>query len=192
MLINFVDRLPHILWSVQPDGCLVDCNQHWREYTGLTWAQTQDQGWTQAIHPEDWAGYQAVWEQAQSSGKLSEATYRLRRGDGTYRWHLVRLVPQYDPTGLLCGWLGTSTDIQDLPRPAVTELERTVAQLRGIVSSMTEGLIVSDPLGNVLSMNPRALELHEYSLEAAQTHLHHYPKTFELHDLAGQIVPLAQ
>src|SRR5260221_10540556 len=38
---------------------------------------------------------------------------RLRRGDGEYRWFLVRTVPLSDVHGSVVKWLGASIDIED-------------------------------------------------------------------------------
>ncbi|WP_229409122.1 PAS domain-containing protein [Massilia yuzhufengensis] len=38
---------------------------------------------------------------------------RLRRADGSYRWHLKRAVPLRDAEGRVSGWIGTNTDIEE-------------------------------------------------------------------------------
>ena len=41
---------------------------------------------------------------------------RLRRTDGSYRWHLTRSSPIRDRSGQVLKWLGTCTDIDDQKR----------------------------------------------------------------------------
>lgn len=85
-------------------------------------------------------------------------------------------------------------------REAVAErevlLERLAAEqdrTATILSSMTEGLIVADLDGNVLSMNPAALALHGYgSAEEVHRPLADFAEQFELTTLQGQPVPLSE
>jgi len=37
----------------------------------------------------------------------------MRGGDGAYRWHLGRAIPQRSPEGAILRWYGTTTDIED-------------------------------------------------------------------------------
>ena len=73
------------------------------------------------------------------------------------------------------------------------QLETNLAQLEAIVSSMTEGLTISDPRGNVVSMNPAALRIHKYhSVEEVRRHLEEFPDTFELSHLDGRKMLLSE
>ncbi len=48
-------------------------------------------GWLELIHPADRAAYVAAIEAAEQRGRGTFAhEFRLRRGDGTYRWYLLR------------------------------------------------------------------------------------------------------
>ena len=73
------------------------------------------------------------------------------------------------------------------------QLETNLAQLEAIVTSMTEGLIISDPIGNVVSMNPAALRIHHYhSVEEVRRHLEEFPDTLELSHLDGRKMLLSE
>jgi PAS domain S-box-containing protein len=52
-----------------------------------------------------------------------ETEYRLRRGDGAYRWHLGRNVPLRDDDGHIIGWFGSATDIEDLKQAEAARRE---------------------------------------------------------------------
>ena len=68
-----------------------------------------------------------------------------------------------------------------------------LSQLEAAIESLTEGLVISDPRGNILSMNRAALALHQYeSLEQARKHLNAFPETFELRALSGEVLPAEQ
>ena len=68
------------------------------------------------MHPEDVPRWVEGWERVRSSGTNLALDVRLRRGDGAYRWHLVRASPIRDLAGAVLKWLGTCTDIDDQKR----------------------------------------------------------------------------
>ncbi len=70
------------------------------------------------------------------------------------------------------------------------QVAASLAQLRAVVDSMTEGLIISDLQGNVLTMNREALRLYGYAgLEEAQRRLPEFRDSFELCYLDGSFMP---
>ena len=66
------------------------------------------------------------------SGENYESEYRLRGGDGQYRWFRARAVPLRDQDGEVIRWYGTCSDIHDSKlleqsiRDSAIELERMV------------------------------------------------------------------
>ncbi len=73
------------------------------------------------------------------------------------------------------------------------QLKTERGQLEAIINSMTDGLIVGDLSGNVLTMNPAALRLHEYlCIKEVRRHLEEFPDTFELHYLDGRLMPVEE
>ena len=54
------------------------------------------------------------------SGRQYEVQFRLRRADGTYRWHIARATPIRGLHGEIRGWVGSSTDIEDQKTAAQT------------------------------------------------------------------------
>jgi len=64
-------------------------------------------------------------------------------------------------------------------------------QMEAVLTSMTDGLIVSDLEGNVLAMNPAALALHGYgALEDVRRPLREFADTFSLTTLDGRELAL--
>jgi PAS domain S-box-containing protein len=66
------------------------------------------------FHPEDQQRAWDAWQHAIATNGTYSLECRLRRVDGTYRWWLIRGVPQQDSTGNILKWYGTCTDIHDL------------------------------------------------------------------------------
>ena len=70
-----------------------------------------------------------AWTVARATEEALDATVRIRRHDGAYRWHVVRVVPLCREAGTIEGWIGTATDIDEerTTRARATNLARLVA-----------------------------------------------------------------
>ncbi|MBS1227760.1 MAG: domain S-box protein [Proteobacteria bacterium] len=108
-----LDTIPGLVWSASANGEVEYHNQRWTEYTGLTVAQANGQGWQQAVAPGDLPALVRRWRELLASGVAGEAEARLRRHDGSYRWYLFRGVPLRDDDGNVVKWFGMNTDIEE-------------------------------------------------------------------------------
>jgi PAS domain S-box-containing protein len=78
-------------------------------------------------------------------------------------------------------------------RSAHAATERSLAQLRAVVSHMAGGLVVADAAGNLLDWNPAALRMHGYdSAEEVRRHLGSFTETFVLSEPGGAPLPLSE
>ncbi len=110
------EAVPQIVWSADAEGRIDFFNSRWFAYTGLPDEQGYSEGWQRAVHPEDRPRILPARAEAIRTGTAIEFEYRLRRADGTYRWHLSRAVPVRDEQGQVVRWIGTFTDIDDHKR----------------------------------------------------------------------------
>ena len=124
-----IDLMPQMVWATQPDGYHDFYNQRWYDYTGLTYEETKDKGWSLVLHPDDYERSWEVWKKSLDTGALYEIEYRMRKFDGTYNWFLARAQPLRDESGKIVKWFGTCTDIQE-QREILEELEQTKEELR--------------------------------------------------------------
>jgi two-component system, cell cycle sensor histidine kinase and response regulator CckA len=80
-----------------------------------------------------------------------------------------------------------AAELQAAPAAA----ERSLAQLRAVVSHMADGLVVADTEGNLLDWNPAALRMHGYgSVEGVRRNLATFGETFVLSIPGDGPVPL--
>jgi signal transduction histidine kinase len=115
-------------------------------------------GWQDVIHPDDLAACVARWTHSLSTGEPYEIEFRLRRGDGVYRWHLGRANAERDANGSILRWFGTNTDIHDA-KLAIAELQARSEyeqRLIGIVSHDLRNPLNSISMGASL-LSTRAL-----------------------------------
>ncbi|WP_414580838.1 PAS domain S-box protein [Scytonema sp. PCC 10023] len=107
------ESIPQLVWTANTDGMLIDVNQRWSDFTGLTLTQAQTAGWEAIVHPDDLPTLSQNWAAAQQAGTSYRAEGRMRGADGEYRWHLHQAVPLKNEQGQVIKWFGTATDIEN-------------------------------------------------------------------------------
>ena len=117
------ETMPNHVWTSPTDGLLDWFNSRVYEYSGARPGELDGQGWASIVHPDDLAVAAAAWTERLLSGEDYEVEFRLRRSDGTYRWHIARAVPLFDAEGRIERWIGTNTDIDDQKRTLVALAE---------------------------------------------------------------------
>ena len=108
------ESMPQKLFTAKPNGGIDYFNQQWMEFTGLTFEQIRDWGWTQFIHPDDLEETVRRWKQYIETGAFFHLEHRCHRQDGAYRWHLSRAHPMRDAEQKITMWIGSNTDIQEV------------------------------------------------------------------------------
>jgi PAS domain S-box-containing protein len=126
----FAQAMPNHVWTSLPNGQLDWLNDRVYEYSGASPGDLDGEGWTGMLHPDDLPAAAERWAAALSSGANYETEFRLRRVDGSYRWHIARAVPIHDANGALVRWIGTNTDIEDqkAASEALRKLNVTLAE----------------------------------------------------------------
>ena len=106
------DAMPHLVWVMETaDGRTRYVNRGYEDYFGENGRQYDMDA--PRIHPEDGEGYARFWDRARALGEAQEVEVRLRRADGSFRWHKVVATPLGGPSGA-GGWLGTALDIDEI------------------------------------------------------------------------------
>ena len=108
------ESMPQKIFTAKPDGEVDYFNPEWMEFTGLTFAQIRDWGWTQFIHPDDVAENVRVWQHSIATGEPFQFEHRFRRADGEYRWHISRAVVLKDAEDNFRMWVGSNTDVHEV------------------------------------------------------------------------------
>jgi PAS domain S-box-containing protein len=111
---RLANSVPAFVWTATPEGQVNYVNDQWYAFSGLSREQTAGFGWLDAIHPGDRDRCMTSYRDALRNGTTYRIELRNRRGDGTYRWFLMRAEPMRDALGTITGWFGTSVDIDDL------------------------------------------------------------------------------
>lgn len=86
--------IPQIVWTTNPAGEIAFLNDRWTEYTGQTIQEGLSWGWLSAMHPEEMERIETAWKKALATQSPYELEYRMRQGNGHYRWFVARGLTQ--------------------------------------------------------------------------------------------------
>ncbi len=122
---SMLEALPQIAFVIGPDGNAVYYNRQFRDYVGAPIGPSLADR-NALLHPEDRAKLMEARASAAAAGAEYLVEVRMRRHDGTYRWHRIQNRPLH-AEGRVAYWLGTAVDIDDI-RHANERLEERVAE----------------------------------------------------------------
>ncbi len=148
------ESMPQKIFTATATGEVDYFNRQWTEFTGLSFEQIRDWGWTQFIHPDDVEENVRRWKHSIDTGEFFEVEHRFRRADGEWRWHISRAHAMRDAHGNILMWIGSNTDIHDVKR-AQAEAEQANRTKDKFLAALSHEL--RTPLTPVL-MSASALE----------------------------------
>ncbi|MDQ6626769.1 MAG: ATP-binding protein [Verrucomicrobiota bacterium] len=108
------ESMPQKIFTARANGDIDYFNRQWTEFTGLSFEQIRDWGWTQFIHPDDLAENVRRWKHSLETAEFFEYEHRFRRADGEWRWHISRAHAMRDAEGHVLMWIGSNTEIHDV------------------------------------------------------------------------------
>ncbi len=155
---TLAETIPALVFVTNARGQNIYTNVQFQRFTGLTPQALLNDGWRQALHPDDRAHADAIWAQSVENAEDYEARYRFCRADGVYRWHLVRGAPMLGVDGRVVRWMGSCTDIEDIVQVNV-ERERFDNFLRAVGTSGQLILYIKDEDGRFVFVNDAVLAI---------------------------------
>jgi PAS domain S-box-containing protein len=156
------ESVPQLVWTADGAGQVDYVNGRWTVFTGRPVAALLGDGWRAAVHPDDLERTVEAWTRAIAGELAFDLTCRLCRGDGSYRWHLVRAYSLCSETRSVLKWFGTCTDIHDQKRfedsqrllseasrvlAASFDLDATLGTVASLVAGWFRGFCLIDLLG---------------------------------------------
>src|SRR5262249_8288197 len=95
---TLAEALPGMLSIADQAGPRLYVNQSHQQYTGLGDASVGEFG-LRLVHPDDIDRTQATCQRCMREGRVFEIEHRIRRHDGSWRWHLTRSIPLRSKNG---------------------------------------------------------------------------------------------
>ncbi len=117
---SLADSVPMLIWISDANLQRVFFNRLWQNLTTLNPHDLEAGRWRESLHPDDRSDYLATIAEAAAKGRGTRVEYRLRRGDGQYRWFLENVVPRPAKAGEFLGLIGSAIDITE--RKAAEEI----------------------------------------------------------------------
>jgi PAS domain S-box-containing protein len=157
------------VWIESPDGKIEYINPRAQEYLGVTLEEMRAADDMQVLrrrlwHPDDLRVATPRSLEARREGRMIDISIRIRRADGVYRTHLIRVVPQRDSAGVVRRWVGTATDVEQLLQAEAALREKEVP-LRYLSDSAILGIATVDGDCTVTSANAAALAMLGFTAE---------------------------
>jgi formate hydrogenlyase transcriptional activator len=145
-LRQMLDLAPQIIGVLGPRRERLYANRVALTYYGVTLDEWRQRSFAPEVHPDDVDRVKVLVDRSVANPAAYELEMRLRNGDGTYRWFLVRYNPLRDDQGQLIRWYLASTDIDDRRR-AEERLQQENVALREEVdkASMFEEIVGASP-----------------------------------------------
>jgi PAS domain S-box-containing protein len=158
------ESLPHLVWTCRPDGYCDYLSRQWVEYTGRPATVQLGYGWAEQLHPDDQERARSEWTAATVRGDKLDIEFRIRRGDGAFRWFRTRAVPLRDAAGHIIKWFGSNTDIEDY-KQAMGNIARAEERFRLVVEAAPNAMLMADHYGRIVLLNRKSEELFGYERE---------------------------
>ncbi|MBE7176182.1 MAG: PAS domain S-box protein [Mucilaginibacter polytrichastri] len=131
---QLADQTPFMIWRVDENGLCTYVNKPWIDFTGISFEESLDIGWSQAVHPEEKEDVYKEFMQVFAKQEIYKSKIRIRRKDGQFRWVLAQSNPVFDVN--FQGYIGSFTDIteQHLAQEATKMLMQKKDEFMSIAS----------------------------------------------------------
>jgi len=109
---EIADAVPVALWRIDASFEHEWANKHWFELTGGRLEEEIGFAWADKLHPDDRERVVEEFDRAFDAHEATTVEFRLRSGDGTYRWFRDSGTPFYRD-GAFAGFVGSCVDITE-------------------------------------------------------------------------------
>ncbi|MEY4556565.1 MAG: hypothetical protein RL093_1684 [Pseudomonadota bacterium] len=153
------DTAPVLIWVTQQDRTRAFVNQAYVAYNGGTYEEARLADWRAIIHADD---HERVLQESivgEASGQPFSMEARYLRHDGEYRWLKSFSRPRMGGDNEVIGFVGVAFDVTDI-RETAANLVSAAAERDAILGQLAEGVIVTDPEGQITFVNDAAVRLH--------------------------------
>jgi PAS domain S-box-containing protein len=160
-LRQITEAIPQQIWRADAQGNVEYCNGHLLSYLGRPMALLQGDSFFNIFHTLDEPMVRQTWRAAQEFRNSFEAEARVRDAGGSYRWFLIRAIPQLTADGAVARWYGIHIDIEEQRRAQQTLAEAQEEQSR--VSHLLSMAEMAASIAHELNQPLTAVVTHAYA-----------------------------
>ena len=160
-LRQLTEAIPQQIWRADASGNVEYCNGHLLAYLGRPTALLQGESFFNIFHAVDEPMVRQAWRAALESKNSFEAEARVRNASGSYRWFLVRAVPQLAGDGAVARWYGIHIDIEEQRRAQQSLAEAQEEQSR--ISHLLSMAEMAASIAHELNQPLTAVVTHAYA-----------------------------
>jgi PAS domain S-box-containing protein len=150
------DNAPVLIWISGTDKQCNWFNSRWLEFVGRPMEREVGDGWTQNVHPDDYARCIEIYTTAFDARQPFSMEYRLRRYDGEWRWIVDNGAPMVTSEGAFLGYVGSCVDRTD-ERAAIERLHTQLERM-ALLDRMTCAIAERQDLRSIFQVVIRSLE----------------------------------
>jgi PAS domain S-box-containing protein len=150
---ELADNAPVMIWRSGSDALCDWFNTPWLDFVGRTLEQEVGNGWSEGVHPDDFAACLETYLSAFEARRSFTMMYRLRRADGAYR-QIVDNGRPFHRNGGFAGYFGSCIDVTE---QLAVEAQLRQAQKAEAIGQFTGG--VAHDFNNLLQLIGGNLQL---------------------------------
>ena len=161
-------KAPVGIFETDIQGNCLFVNSRWQKMTGLSTSEALGNGWTKALHPDDYQKVFNRWNECILNGQEFAMKYRFKTPNNKVVWVSGSAVANYH-NGEVVGYLGTVTDITE-QQIALKKRQQTEIQLKqerdfsnAIINTVSALVAVLDRQGTIVSFNHTCEQVTGYS-----------------------------
>jgi PAS domain S-box-containing protein len=159
-LRTLTEAIPQQIWAFDARGSIQYVNQNLKSYLGVENDSIETGELVEAVHPDDRDAFTSAWQNAIAHSESFELEARVR-GNGQYRWFLIRGLPRRTHDGGIERWYGINIDIdtQHQAQQSLTVAQEAMSRSARILS-MAE---MAASIAHELNQPTTALVSHAYA-----------------------------
>ena len=163
---NLVENSYDTIYTMSPDGVFTFLSPSWTTLLGHPLDGVTGKSISTFLHPEDISRFMESLKKTVTD-KIRQPTveYRIQHADGSWRWHMSKLVPLFDENGEVTGVEGIASDI---PNWKMNEkaLRAAEEKFSTIYRQSPDIIWISDPeSGRFIDVNDAAVRIFGYVRE---------------------------
>ncbi len=149
---QLADAMPMLVWTATQDGRMDFLNRAGFDYVAVSDPDlVMGDLWLSRLHADDRQRAIDAWMLSVETGTPYLVDFRLRRGDGQYRWHQSSAVPIRDRSGDITQWFGSCIDMH--------EQRRLADRLAETLEAMGDAFLALDREWRIVYINAAAERL---------------------------------